>query len=242
MERFLICIIVMLTLIGAGSSRQAIAVENVVNVKCQTADATPLPIAAAQVQCRDFDSGALLYQSATAGNGIATMNLDDSTYKFYAYKLGSYSFTNPQTGTVNEDPESDIVLTGTAFSPTQPTEPNTCMVWGYGYDAHGELQPNCSVRIVFSSSHGSYGNAQIIKLEKTTTADANAYWEVPCVPNNIIIPSGTSYVFEIGLWKYAGLTVPNQSTCAFEDIINPPTATPTPTRTPTPTPTSTATP
>ncbi|MEI6632829.1 MAG: hypothetical protein WCP22_03310 [Chlamydiota bacterium] len=223
---------------GAGPWGQAVAGSNVVNVKCQSADATPLPIVSAQVQCRDSSSGALLYYATTSVSGIATMNLDPGSYKFYAYKLGSYIFSNPQTLTVDEDPEN-VTVTGTIFSPSMPPAPDICVVYGWAYDAHGNLQPIATVKVTFSSNYGTYGNNQIVKKTWTGTANSSAYWEVPCVPNSLIYPDDTSYTFEIGTFKYAGIVVPDLSSIAFDQALNPATPTPTPTATATPAPTAT---
>jgi hypothetical protein len=197
-----------------------------------SADPTPLAIPGATVQVRGPETGALVYYGTTGADGALAANLDAGDYLLYAFKTGQYTFTNPATLTVDEDPEA-VTLTGTAFSPATPLEPNTCMVYGWAYDAHGTLQPGAAVKVTFSSNYGTYGNNQIVKKTWTGTANASAYWEVPCVPNVLIYPDGTSYTFEIGAFKYAGIVVPEAPSLAFDQVLNPPT--PTPTRTPTPT-------
>jgi len=129
------------------------------------------------------------------------------------------------------------VLTGTLFSPSFPPVPFTCNVYGVAYDAFGSLQPNAVIKVTFSSSYGTYGANQIVKNIWAGTADESAQWVVPCVPNSLIEPENTTYKFEIGAFSYAGLTIPNQDSCPFDQVMNPPT--PTPTVTPTPTPTAT---
>jgi len=44
----------------------------------------------------------------------------------------------------------------------------------------------------------------------------------------LIYPDGTSYTFEIGAFKYAGIVVPEAPSLAFDQVLNPPTPTPTP--------------
>jgi hypothetical protein len=217
---------------GAGLWGQQAEGANVVNVTCRSSDPTPLAIPGATVQVRGPETGALVYYGTTGADGALAANLDAGTYNLYAFKTGQYTFVNPSTLTVDEDPES-VTLAGTAFSPATPLEPNTCMVYGWAYDAHGTLQPNAAVKVTFSSNYGTYGNNQIVKKTWTGTANASAYWEVPCVPNVLIYPDGTSYTFEIGAFKYAGIVVPEAPSLAFDQVLNPPT--PTPTRTPTPT-------
>ena len=219
---------------GAGLWGQQAEGANVVNVACMSADRTPLAIPGATVQVRGPETGALVYYGTTGADGALAANLDAGDYLLYAFKTGQYTFTNPATLTVDEDPES-VTLTGTAFSPATPLEPNTCMVYGWAYDAHGTLQPGAAVKVTFSSNYGTYGNNQIVKKTWTGTANGSAYWEVPCVPNVLIYPDGTSYTFEIGAFKYAGIVVPEAPSVAFDQVLNPPTPTPTPTRTPTPT-------
>ena len=219
---------------GAGLWGQQAEGANVVNVTCRSSDPTPLAIPGATVQVRGPETGALVYYGTTGADGALAANLDAGDYLLYAFKTGQYTFTNPATLTVDEDPEA-VTLTGTAFSPATPLEPNTCMVYGWAYDAHGTLQPGAAVKVTFSSNYGTYGNNQIVKKTWTGTANASAYWEVPCVPNSLIYPDGTSYTFEIGAFKYAGIVVPEAPSVAFDQVLNPPTPTPTPTRTPTPT-------
>ena len=219
---------------GAGLWGQQAEGANVVNVVCMSADRTPLAIPGATVQVRGPETGALVYYGTTGADGALAANLDAGDYLLYAFKTGQYTFTNPATLTVDEDPEA-VTLTGTAFSPATPLEPNTCMVYGWAYDAHGTLQPGAAVKVTFSSNYGTYGNNQIVKKTWTGTANASAYWEVPCVPNVLIYPDGTSYTFEIGAFKYAGIVVPEAPSLAFDQVLNPQTPTPTPTRTPTPT-------
>jgi len=219
---------------GAGLWGQQAEGANVVNITCQSADPTPVAIPGATVQIRGPETGALVYYGVTSADGKIAANLDAGDYSIYAFKTGQYTFTNPATLTVDEDPEA-VTLTGTAFSPATPLEPNTCMVYGWAYDAHGTLQPGAAVKVTFSSNYGTYGNNQIVKKTWTGTANGSAYWEVPCVPNVLIYPDGTSYTFEIGAFKYSGLVVPEAPSVAFDQVLNPPTPTPTPTRTPTPT-------
>ena len=212
---------------GAGLWGQQAEGANVVNVACMSADRTPLAIPGATVQVRGPETGALVYYGTTGADGALAANLDAGDYLLYAFKTGQYTFTNPATLTVDDDPES-VTLTGTAFSPATPLEPNTCMVYGWAYDAHGTLQPNAAVKVTFSSNYGTYGNNQIVKKTWTGTANASAYWEVPCVPNSLIYPDGTSYTFEIGAFKYAGIVVPEAPSLAFDQVLNPPTPSPTP--------------
>ena len=217
---------------GAGLWGQQAEGANVVNVTCRSSDPTPLAIPGATVQVRGPETGALVYYGTTGADGALAANLDAGDYLLYAFKTGQYTFTNPATLTVDEDPET-VVLTGTEFSPATPADPDICMVYGWARDAHGNLQPNAAVKVTFSSNYGTYGNNQIVKKTWTGTANASAYWEVPCVPNVLIYPDGTSYTFEIGAFKYAGIVVPEAPSLAFDQVLNPPT--PTPTRTPTPT-------
>ena len=212
---------------GAGLWGQQAEGANVVNITCQTAAATPVAIPGATVQVRGPETGALVYYGTTGADGALAANLDAGDYLLYAFKTGQYTFTNPATLTVDEDPEA-VTLTGTAFSPATPLEPNTCKVYGWAYDAHGTLQPGAAVKVTFSSNYGTYGNNQIVKKTWTGTANASAYWEVPCVPNVLIYPDGTSYTFEIGAFKYAGIVVPEAPSLAFDQVLNPPTPTPTP--------------
>ena len=225
---------------GAGLWGQQAEGANVVNITCQTAAATPVAIPGATVQIRGPETGSLVYYGVTSADGRIAVNLDAGDYSIYAFKIGQYSFTNPTELTVDEDPET-VVLTGTEFSPATPADPDICMVYGWARDAHGNLQPNAAVKVTFSSNYGTYGNNQIVKKTWTGTADASAYWEMPCIANSVIYPAGTSYQFEIGTFKYAGVEVPaGVASIPLETLLRgTPTPTATPTRTPTPTPTAT---
>ena len=235
---------------GAGLWGQQAVGANVVNVTCRSADPTPVAIPGATVQIRGPETGTLVYYGATGADGTLAANLDAGDYLLYAFKIGQYTFTNPIELTVDEDPET-ITLTGTAFSPGAPAQPNTCMVYGWARDTAGNLQPNADVIVTFSSPHGSC-NGQVVQLRKESQADAGGYWELPCIPNSLIVPTGTSYEFRVWEYVYIGVVVPNTTSAALEDIqrgayptVTPtatPTRTSTPTRTPTPTRTATPTP
>lgn len=192
---------------GAGLWGQQAEGANVVNVVCMSADRTPLAIPGATVQVRGPETGALVYYGTTGADGALAANLDAGDYLLYAFKTGQYTFTNPATLTVDDDPES-VTLTGTAFSPSTPADPEAVMVYGWARDAHGVLKPSSTVKVTFSSAYGTYGESQVVTRTWTGTADASAYWEVPCIANSSIYPAGTSYQFEIGTFKYAGVEVP----------------------------------
>ena len=192
---------------GAGLWGQQAEGANVVNITCQSADPTPVAIPGATVQIRGPETGALVYYGVTSADGKIAANLDAGDYSIYAFKIGQYTFVNPSTLTVDEDPET-VALTGTAFSPSTPSEAEAVMVYGWAYDAHGTLKPGSAVKVTFSSSFGTYNSGQVVTRTWTGTADASAYWEVPCIPNSIIFPESTSYTFEIGTFKYAGVEVP----------------------------------
>lgn len=223
---------------GAGLWGQQAEGANVVNITCQTAAATPVAIPGATVQVRGPETGALVYYGTTGADGALAANLDAGDYLLYAFKTGQYTFTNPATLTVDDDPES-VTLTGTAFSPSTPADPEAVMVYGWARDAHGVLKPSSTVKVTFSSAYGTYGESQVVTRTWTGTADASAYWEVPCIANSSIYPAGTSYQFEIGTFKYAGVEVPaGVANIPLETLLRgtpTPTPTPTPTRTPTPT-------
>jgi hypothetical protein len=189
---------------------------NVVDVTVED-DVSSLPIPSVQVQVRNSDETVLLAAGVTDVNGVVGFLLDDGTYKVRLRKLGSYTFSNPETLVVVGATQQ--TYQGTAFSPSAPPTPETCVVSGYTHDT-GDLPISVDVVAdLVEPRKFTSGGVQIIKGAKTvSSALADGYWEVTLTRSGEFTAENVKYSFKINGIAMGEYTIPDQDNVEFASL------------------------
>ena len=177
-----------------------------------TGGTTPIP--AVQGVLRNSAETAVMEITTSGADGKLNYTVVDGTYKLYCYKRGSYTFTVPTTITVISGVASPAVIYGTAFSPSAPAEPGTCVVYGWLYGIDALVLAGATVEASLEDKRAWMTARKIAKMKISTTTDANGYWELELVPNSLLTPSGSKYTFSFSkdAYKYSERkTVPDSA-------------------------------
>lgn len=189
---------------------------NVVDITVED-DVTSNPIPAVQIQVRNNAESVLLGTQETDSNGLAGFLLDDGTYKVRLRKLGSYTFSNPQTLVVSG--VTAQTYEGTAFSPSAAPSPETCVVYGNTHDT-GDLPISVDVVVdLVEPRKFTSGGVQIIKGAKTvSSALADGYWEVVLTRSGEFTATTVKYSFKINGIVMGEYVIPAQANVDFADL------------------------
>ncbi|MFQ5834308.1 MAG: carboxypeptidase-like regulatory domain-containing protein [bacterium] len=130
---------------------------NTVTITLTETGGTPV-IPGATVSVKNQANDTLLATGTTDANGQVVFMLDNGTYSVDKQKLGSYSFTNPETLVVSGNTNQSYI--GTPISVSAPAQPNTCRMFIWARNLDGTLMTTLT------------GNVTIIKLPYTTSGAA----------------------------------------------------------------------
>lgn len=196
--------------VGGGSG------ANAVDITAED-DVTSNPIPSVQIQVRNNAESVLLGAGVTDVNGKAGFLLDDGTYKVRLRKLGSYTFSNPETLVVVG--ATAQTYQGTAFSPSAAPTPETCVVYGYTHDT-GDLPISVDVVAdLVEPKKFTTGGVQIIKGAKTvSSALADGYWEVVLTRSGEFTAVTVKYSFKINGIVMGEYTIPDQASVGFAGL------------------------
>lgn len=85
------------------------------------------------------------------------------------------------------------------FSPGAPVGPELCRVYGWIYDIGGESPVGIEVTAEIPRQYHpvEYEDVIITPFSKSTFTDSTGYWQMDLLPNELLNPTGSNYLFTI---------------------------------------------
>lgn len=154
--------------------------------------------------------GTSLDTATTDSNGQVTFALDDGTYYVYTHKLGSYTFTEPETLTVVGNTTDEYY--GTVFSPSAPSSPSLCTVYGWLVDGSGTAVQSIVVSATAIDEQYAGSGQGVLAVPKTASTNASGYFELELVQSK-------QYLLKITRFGYSKVvTIPASSTAELSTL------------------------
>jgi hypothetical protein len=180
---------------GTGGGSNAVTI----NVK----DDSAVNVVDCYVEVWDSAGTSFISRTNTNSSGNVTFNLDSNTYTVKMHKTGYY-FAN-QTLTV--DGAESVAYTGTILTPTAPTDPTLCKVYGYYFDPSGNTFPAIKsmvkMSVAYEAADNNYYVESINGTYNTTTGElsfnivqgADAVLDIPFlnIKKRFTVPAETLY-------------------------------------------------
>jgi hypothetical protein len=180
---------------GTGGGSNAVTI----NVK----DDSAVNVVDCYVEVWDSAGTSFISRTNTNSSGNVTFNLDSNTYTVKMHKTGYY-FAN-QTLTV--DGVESVAYTGTILTPTAPTDPTLCKVYGYYFDPSGNTFPAIKsmvkMSVAYEAADNNYYVESINGTYNTTTGElsfnivqgADAILDIPFlnIKKRFTVPAETLY-------------------------------------------------
>lgn len=172
-----------------------------------------IKIPGATVSIKNQAGDTLLATGTTDANGQVQFMLNDGTYSVYKQKLGSYSFTNPETLTVSGNTSASYI--GTPISVSAPASPDICKLYIYAYNTDGTV-----------ISSGLIGSIRI-KTPPYSVSTLNYEGEEIALQYDVAglcwyanMPKGATVIVNIFAFGYQGkeAVVPNVPTQLIKDL------------------------
>lgn len=179
---------------GTGGGSNAVAI----NVK-----ASSVNVVDCYVEIWDSAGTSFISRTNTNSSGNVTFNLDSNTYIVKMHKTGYY-FSNQ---TLIVDGAESVNYTGTVLTPTAPTDPTLCKVYGYYFDPSGNTLPDIKsmikMSVAYESTDNNYYVESVSGTYNTTTGElsfnivqgADAILDIPFlnIKKRFIVPAETLY-------------------------------------------------
>jgi hypothetical protein len=179
---------------GTGGGSNAVAI----NVKASAAN-----VVDCYVEVWDSAGTSFISRTTTNSSGNVSFDLDNGTYTIKMHKAGYY-FAN-QTLTV--DGVESVAYTGTIITPTAPTDPTLCKVYGYYFDPSGNTFPAIKsmvkMSVAYEAADNNYYVESINGTYNTTTGElsfsivqgADAILDIPFlnIKKRFTVPAETLY-------------------------------------------------
>jgi len=178
---------------------------------------TTTPIVQAQVVVRDSSDSSVLTTLITGVDGKVIFNLPAATYHISAYKLGQYSFTNPQTLIVTGN--ISVTYYGSPFVVPSPSTPGVCRVYGWEYRVDGT--PYDEILVTAQLQAGPYfaSSVGVLVTERQVYTDINGYWQLDLTQSAAMTPTGAQYLIEVPEQNYSKtVTIPTAATVNYKDL------------------------
>jgi hypothetical protein len=155
------------------------------------------------VEVWDSAGTSFISRTTTNSSGNVSFDLDNGTYTVKIHKAGYY-FSN-QTLTV--DGAESVAYTGTILTPTAPTDPTLCKVYGYYFDPSGNTFPAIKsmvkMSVAYEAADNNYFVESINGTYNTTTGElsfnivqgADAILDIPFlnIKKRFTVPAETLY-------------------------------------------------
>ena len=163
---------------------------------------------------------ATLDSKITDVNGQVIWALDNGTYYIYLSKLGSYTFTIPETLVVSGNTSDEYY--GTPFSPGSPSSLTLCRVYGWILDSQGQALESVTILAkMIGSGIWADGGQQVDENEVSTTTDASGYWELDMI-RAVELMQENQYNIVIDQINYEqAITVPDLANASLDSIVHP---------------------
>ena len=178
---------------------------------------TTTPIVQAQIVVRDSSDSSVLTTLITGVDGEVIFNLPAATYHISAYKLGQYSFTNPQTLIVTGN--TSATYYGSPFVIPSPSIPGVCRVYGWEYRVDGT--PYEQILVAAQLQEGPYFalSVGVLVTERQVYTDTNGYWQLDLTQSAAMTPAGAKYLIEVAEQNYSKMvTIPTSTTVNYKDL------------------------
>lgn len=189
---------------------------NVVTITVED-DVSSSPVPAVQVQIRNSAETVLLATQETDAIGEAGFLLDDGTYKVRLRKLGSYTFTNPQTLVVSG--ATSVTYQGTMISPSAPPSAETCVLYGTTYDAQEQAESVEVIVELVEARNFTTGGAQVIKGPISAWSRvSDGYWEVVLTRSSEYTGASVVYSVHVGGVPMGEYLIPDQANVNLADL------------------------
>lgn len=179
---------------------------------------TALPIPDTQVYFKDPNNTMIINKGLTDVSGKYTTGLTDGTYNVILRK-SFVDFQVPIQLAVFAD--TTAVYLGSSFSPSSPTSPSTCVVYGWISDLGGTPVRSAKVVATDPISSSFSGSYKIGKTQKQTTTDSNGYFELSLIRNINLVPQGVPYNVTMsypGFSYSKDILVPDTSSVNFSTL------------------------
>lgn len=198
------------------------------------------PAAVEDVEIRSYASDDITFEDAlavgtTGADGIAAAVLEPGDYTAvlhkYQWEFDRFDFTVEDiSGQVYE-------VVGHEYAPPTPEEPTTCMVYGYLRGPSGDTMIEPTLRVsLWADRDTVYIGEGVIVADASVEVEVadDGSWAVPLVPNVLLKPLGSRYMFEftwrqdevlgadnprIYEWK-PKVTIPEAATAEFGRLID----------------------
>lgn len=191
--------------------------NRVVTIHVEDSGALPIP----DVFVRITDAAGLitLATGTTDTSGDLELSLDDGDYQAVLRKA-FVNFTVPELFTVTTDETFDFV--GDVITPSAPTKPDTCVVFGVVIDNGGNVIEDADI-FINETDVDAFAGTQKIVQDLRTTSDVNGFWELEVVRSSALDPVGNPYeVFikkEPSFCFKTTITVPDLDSVEFSTIV-----------------------
>jgi hypothetical protein len=180
---------------GTGGGSNAVTI----NVK----DDSAVNVVDCYVEVWDSAGTSFISRTTTNSSGNVTFNLDNNTYTVKMHKTGYY-FANQ---TLIVDGVESVAYTGTILTPTAPTDPSLCKVYGYYFDPSGNTFPAIKsmvkMSVAYEAADNNYYVESINGTYNTTTGElsfnivqgADAVLDIPFlnIKKRFTVPAETLY-------------------------------------------------
>ena len=176
---------------------------NTVTITLTETGGTP-KIVGATVSVKNQAGDTLLATGTTNSNGQVQFMLDNGTYSVYKQKLGSHSFTNPETLVVSGNTNQSYI--GTPISMSAPAQPNTSRMFIWARNPDGTLMTALTGNIKIAALPYKYSGAAHKGDEISFTKHADGYWYVD------VVYGATVDIYIPALGIKVNTTVPSQTT------------------------------
>lgn len=190
--------------------------NRVVTIHVEDSGALPIP----DVFVRITDAAGLITigTGTTDASGDLELSLDDGDYQAVLRKA-FVNFTVPEDFTVTADETFDFV--GTDISPSAPTRPDTCVIFGVVIDDGGDPIEDADI-FINETDPDTFANTQKVVQNKRTTSDVNGFWELEIIRSNQLDPVGNPYEVIITAPSFtfkADIVVPDQDSAELSTLV-----------------------
>lgn len=93
----------------------------------------------------------------------------------------------------------------------------TCAVYDTQLDMSGKPIRDLAIKIILNTTNARYNGKTIGNNEITVRTDDNGNWDIQLIPNTLIVPAGTKYLFVIN-GKSHERTVPDKQDEKFSNL------------------------
>ena len=180
-------------------------------------DSGALPIPDVSVQVKDSAGLNVIAYGVTDILGNFTLSLDDGDYQV-VFRKAFVNFTVPELFTVTADETFDFV--GDVITPSAPTKPDTCVVYGIVIDNGGNLIAGADI-FINETDVDTFADDQKVVQNLQTTSDVNGFWELEVIRSSVLDPVGAPYAVTIKAPSFCfktTITVPDLNSVEFSTI------------------------